>query len=204
MKRFSSSITLILIGFIYAILIIPRTCDGGAADFICPVLTVLFGVNLAIVILSGYIKWRRGKIRFNPVPIYVSLILLSIVLTLKIVDSEFLKGHVMIEAMATWPDSCKIIETDPKYLGYRLILRENNHYQITGLLPELACTYKGKFALNHDTIELENSFLLCSDTNLAKKYILDRKVQFLKPLNPKNNRTVYNKWWFKITGLNNL
>jgi hypothetical protein len=77
MGRFLSSTTLVTIGAIYILLIIPRTCDGGAADFFCPALTVIF-----------------------------------------------------------------------------------------------------------------------------IRYVIDRKLQFLKPLNPTENRIVYHKWWFEISNIN--
>jgi hypothetical protein len=198
MGRFLSSTTLVATGVIYILLIIPRTCDGAAADFFCPALTVIFIVNLLIVVLTGYFKWRQRKIRFNFIPIYVSLILFAIVISIKFFNSGLFKGRVMIEARATETDSAMIMEVNPKSLGYRLILRENNRYEIIGLLPEFTCTYGGKFSINHDTVDLQESFILSSDTNLARRYVIDKRLQFLKPLNPTENSIAYNKWWFEI------
>lgn len=197
MKKYSSSVSLVVIGVIYTLLIIPRTCDGGAADFFCPALTVIFFVNLLIVIFSGYLKWHQRKIRFNFIPIYISLILFVIIASIKVITSNVFKGRVMIEASAMETDSVHVMEFNPEYLGYRLILRENHSYQITGLLPEVSCTYGGKFSMNQDTVYLQESFILSSDTNLSRKYLIDRTSHFLKPLNPAN-KTSYKKWWFKI------
>ena len=110
MGRFSTSITLVITGVIYILLIVPRTCQGGEADFFCPALTVIFILNLLIVVFSGYLKWRHGKIRFNFIPIYISFLLFTIIALLKVFTSDVFKGRVMIEASATETDSARVIE----------------------------------------------------------------------------------------------
>ena len=201
MKKFSTSISLIVIGVLFSLLLIPTTCDSGVADFFCPALTVLYLVNLIIVLLAGYFKSRREKIKFNYIPIYVSVILVAGALSLKLFTSDLFKSRVMIEAYATEPDSVRIPE-NYKSLGYRLILRENYTCQLTCLYPERSCTYAGKYSQNDDTIELKQFFVLSYDPTVGKLYIIDRRNHFLKPLNPETKKTEYQKWWFEIIEMN--
>ncbi|MCX6303733.1 MAG: hypothetical protein NT040_02080 [Bacteroidetes bacterium] len=159
-------------------------------------------MNLLIVLCLGYLKWRRGKTRFNFLPVYISLVLVAVVVSFKVFTSDAFKGRVMIVASATETDSARFVELHLGYLGYKLILRYNNSYQITGLLPEASCTYGGKFSLDHDTVDLQESFLLMSDTNLSKRYVIDRKTNCLRPVDPATNKTSHNKWWFGIIEIN--
>jgi hypothetical protein len=198
MKRFTSSITLVITGVIYIILIIPRTCDGGTSDFFCPALTLIFIINLLFIILTGYFRWHQRKTRFDNTPVFVALILFAIVASIKVFTSESFKDRMIINAFAREPDSARVVEITKKSLGYRLILRDNNNYHIISLLPEMSCTYAGKFSTNHDTVDLQESFILYSDTNLARRYFIDRNTKFLKPLDPMTNRIAYSKWWFEI------
>ena len=201
MKKFPTSISLIIIGVLYILLLIPTTCNSGAADLFCPSLTVIYVVNIIIVLLAGYFKSRRKKIKFNFIPIYVSVFLFAVVISLKVFTSELFKSRVLIEAFATKTDSVRIPE-NYKSLGYGLILRKNHTYQITCLFLERSCTYGGKYSQNLDTIELKESFILSYDTTVGNIYIINKRLHFLKPWNPGTKKTEYRKWWFKIIEMN--
>jgi hypothetical protein len=202
MKRFSTSISLLIIGVLYILLILPKTCSTEAEDILCPVLTLIFLVNFIIVLISGYFRRLNRKIKFNFIPVYVSAILVATVVLLKFLSSDRFKGPVMIEAVSFDGDSIKVRQASRNYMGFRLILRENKNYSILGFLPEKYCTYGGKYSLNHDTIVLHESFMLASEATLANKYVIDRERKFLRPLNSITNQPEYNKWWFEIRVMN--
>ena len=129
---------------------------------------------------------------------YVSVILVATVVLLKLITSETFESPIMLEALSFDGDSIKVREASRNYMTFRLTLRENNKYTISGCLPEASCTYGGKYSMNHDTIVLYASRMLSSEPTLANKYVIDSERKFLKPLNPETNKIEYNKWWFEI------
>jgi hypothetical protein len=202
MKKFITSISLVTFGVLYILLILPTPCSSSAQDFFCPILAVIFFVNLVIVLIAGYLKRLNRKIKFNFIPVYVSVILVAIVILLKLFSSETFKSSVMISALSFDGGSIKVRDAARNYMAFRLILRENKKYSIIGFLPEASCTYGGKYLMNHDTIVLYESFMLSSEPSLANKYVIDHERKFLKPLNSETNKIEYNKWWFEIVKMN--
>ena len=159
------------------------------------VLYSLFVVYLIIVLIVSYLMTLRKKAVFNIVPVYCTIGFLVVIFVIKCFTSELFESPVKIEASVVELDSVK---ADPLYLGYRLKLRENGRYLITALMVEAACSYKGKYLVNHDTLYLEKSFILDADSTLSNKYFVDKTIGFIKPVNSGTNKIDYSKCWFQI------
>ncbi len=178
MKKYLSSIFLLIIGILIAIIPIHFRdyCVGGEwitldlALFI--LLFHLYLISFLIFLLVNFWKMFDGKI-FNLSPIFTTV-------------------FIIILCLFTYPESSKILVAEPyiyelyEYQGektFRLELLENKMFKIIEHDMWYDCNYIGRYSLIKDTLILKrNNIAHITDSIFTTDYLLDQKNNFLYPI----------------------
>lgn len=147
--------------------------NGMDIVFFIIILAPVYFIYLIILLSISIYKTIKKKAKFDFIPIIISILCGFLIW---LTAQDFMKSKILLTA---------IIKDVPSKanLKIRLELKPNNTCYIDFGYGEFGCTYSYNYTIKNDSLEIEKSVIAQSDSILTNRYLIDKKLLKLIPLN---------------------